>query len=76
MAINCAAVVENLTETELFGHERGAFTGATDRREGCFEQADGGTLFLDEIGDASHAFQAKLLRVLDRGEFLRVGGNR
>jgi DNA-binding NtrC family response regulator len=67
-------VVESLTESELFGHEKGAFTGATDRREGCFEQANGGTLFLDEIGDASPAFQAKLLRVLDRGEFLRVGG--
>ncbi len=74
VAVNCAAVVETLTESELFGHERGAFTGAVERRPGCFEQADGGTLFLDEIGDAPPAFQAKLLRVLDRGEFYRVGG--
>ncbi len=74
VAVNCAAVVENLAESELFGHERGAFTGAVARRAGCFEQADGGTLFLDEIGDASVAFQAKLLRVLDRGEYYRVGG--
>ncbi len=74
VAVNCAAVVETLTESELFGHERGAFTGASERRPGCFEQADGGTLFLDEIGDAPPAFQAKLLRVLDRGEFYRVGG--
>lgn len=74
VGVNCAAVVETLMESELFGHERGAFTGATDRRPGCFEQADGGTVFLDEVGDASPAFQAKLLRVLDRGEFYRVGG--
>jgi DNA-binding NtrC family response regulator len=74
VAVNCAAVVETLAESELFGHERGAFTGAAERRPGCFEQADGGTVFLDEIGDAPGAFQAKLLRVLDRGEFYRVGG--
>ena len=74
VAVNCAAVVETLAESELFGHERGAFTGAAERRSGCFEQADGGTVFLDEIGDAPAAFQAKLLRVLDRGEFYRVGG--
>ncbi len=74
VAVNCAAVVETLTEAELFGHERGAFTGATERRLGCFERASGGTLFLDEIGDSSQAFQAKLLRVLDRSEFYRVGG--
>ena len=74
VAINCVAVVESLTESELFGHERGAFRGATDRREGCFEQANGGTLFLDEIEDASPSFQAKFLRELDRGEFIRVGG--
>ena len=74
MAVNCAAVVETLTESELFGHERGAFTGAVDRRQGCFERASDGTLLLDEIGDASQGFQAKLLRVLDRGEFHRVGG--
>ena len=74
VAVNCAAVVETLAESELFGHERGAFTGAAERRSGCFEQAEGGTVFLDEIGDAPGAFQAKLLRVLDRGEFYRVGG--
>ena len=74
VALNCAAIAENIAESELFGHERGAFTGAITRRAGCFEQADGGTLFLDEIGEASPAFQAKLLRVLDRGEFVRVGG--
>jgi len=62
VAVNCAAVVESLAESELYGHERGSFTGATDRRQGCFERADGGTLFLDEIGDASLSFQAKLLR--------------
>ena len=74
VALNCAAVAEGVVESELFGHERGAFTGAVSRRAGCFEQADGGTLFLDEIGDAPLAFQAKLLRALDRGEFFRVGG--
>jgi two-component system response regulator AtoC len=74
VAVNCAAVVESLAESELFGHERGAFTGATDRRAGCLESADGGTLFLDEIGEATPSFQAKLLRALDRGEFYRVGG--
>ena len=74
VALNCAAIAEGIAESELFGHERGAFTGAITRRAGCFEQADGGTLFLDEIGEASPAFQAKLLRVLDRGEFVRVGG--
>jgi len=74
VGVNCAAVVESLVESELFGHERGAFTGATDRRAGCIEQAHKGTVFLDEVGDASPAFQAKLLRALDRGEFYRVGG--
>ena len=74
VAVNCSAVVETLAESELFGHERGAFTGAVERRRGRFEQATGGTLFLDEIGDASASVQAKLLRALDRGEFERVGG--
>ena len=74
VALNCAAVAEGVAESGLFGHERGAFTGAVTRRAGGFEQADGGTLFLDEIGEASPAFQAKLLRALDRGEFVRVGG--
>ncbi|MGD8999463.1 MAG: nif-specific transcriptional activator NifA [Granulosicoccaceae bacterium] len=74
LKINCAALPENLLESELFGHEKGAFTGATSQRKGRFEQADGGTLFLDEIGEISAAFQAKLLRVLQEGELERVGG--
>ncbi|MCK6375189.1 MAG: nif-specific transcriptional activator NifA [Zoogloea sp.] len=74
--LNCAALPENLLESELFGHERGAFTGAVEARKGRFEQANGGTLFLDEIGEISPSFQAKLLRVLQEGEFERVGGSR
>lgn len=74
--LNCAALPDNLLESELFGHEKGAFTGAVGTRKGRFEQADGGTLFLDEIGEISPAFQAKLLRVLQEGEFERVGGGR
>ena len=73
--INCAALSPTLLESELFGHERGAFTGAVARRTGRFEQADGGTLFLDEIGDLDLVLQAKLLRVLQTGQFERVGGN-
>ncbi len=73
--VNCAALPETLVETELFGHERGAFTGAQARRKGKFEQADGGTLFLDEIGELSPSTQAKLLRVLQGREFERLGGN-
>jgi nitrogen regulation protein NR(I) len=75
MAINCAAIPENLLESELFGHEKGAFTGAADRRIGKFEQCDKGTIFLDEIGDMPLATQTKILRVLQNGEFQRVGGN-
>ncbi|SDO72079.1 sigma-54-dependent transcriptional regulator [Desulforhopalus singaporensis] len=72
--LNCAALNENLLESELFGHEQGAFTGAATRREGRFELADGGTLFLDEIGDMSLQTQAKILRVLQEKEFERLGG--
>src|SRR3989442_1315648 len=74
VAINCAAIPETLIESELFGHERGAFTGATERRLGCFELTDGGTLFLDEIAEMDNSTQAKLLRVLQEGSFRRVGG--
>jgi Nif-specific regulatory protein len=74
--LNCAALPESVLESELFGHERGAFTGAVAQRVGRFEQANGGTLLLDEIGEISPAFQAKLLRVLQEGEFERVGGNK
>ena len=75
VAINCAAVPETLLESELFGHEKGAFTGAVAQRVGRFEQSDGGTLFLDEIGDMPLAVQSKMLRVLQEGEFSRVGGS-
>jgi len=73
--LNCAAIPEALLESELFGHEAGSFTGAGKRREGRFELADGGTLFLDEVGEMSAAMQSKLLRVLQEGEFERVGGS-
>ena len=75
LAINCAAIPENLLESELFGHEKGAFTGANTQRIGKFEQCDGGTIFLDEIGDMTLATQTKILRVLQNGTFERVGGN-
>ena len=75
LAVNCAAIPEQLLESELFGHERGAFTGATMQRIGKFEQCNRGTLFLDEIGDMTPATQTKILRVLQSGTFERVGGN-
>jgi DNA-binding NtrC family response regulator len=74
--LNCAALPENLVESELFGHEKGSFTGATNKREGRFELAHGGTIFLDEISELSLPLQSKLLRVLQEREFERVGGNR
>ena len=74
VAVNCKAFAEGVLESELFGHEKGAFTGAVSARPGCFERASGGTLFLDDIGEVSGEFQAKLLRVLQEGEVLRVGG--
>jgi DNA-binding NtrC family response regulator len=74
IAINCAAIPETLLESEIFGHEKGAFTGAADRRQGCFELADRGTLFLDEIGEMTPATQVKLLRVLQERRFRRLGG--
>lgn len=75
MAVNCAAIPENLIESELFGHERGSFTGATQQRIGIFEQCDGGTIFLDEIGDMALPTQTKILRALQEGEIQRVGGS-
>src|SRR5882757_4031598 len=74
--VNCAAIPNDLIETEVFGHEKGSFTGATGMRRGKFELADGGTIFLDEVGDLHGASQAKLLRVLQEGEFQRLGGER
>ncbi len=76
VSVNCAAIPRDLVESEMFGHERGAFTGATDRRMGRFELADGGTLFLDEVGDLNLEAQAKLLRVLETGEIQRLGAER
>jgi DNA-binding NtrC family response regulator len=76
IAVNCAAFSESLLESELFGHEKGAFTGAAEAKKGIFEVSNGGTLFLDEITEASKAFQTKLLRVVEKGEFFRVGGTK
>jgi DNA-binding NtrC family response regulator len=74
VSVNCGAIPSELVESELFGHEKGAFTGAHSRKEGCFEQADGGMLFLDEIGEMSFDNQVKLLRAIELGSFRRVGG--
>jgi DNA-binding NtrC family response regulator len=74
VGVNCAAIAESLLESEIFGHEKGAFTGAVERRIGCFEMADGGTLLLDEVAEMHPAVQAKFLRVLEEGMFRRVGG--
>jgi transcriptional regulator with GAF, ATPase, and Fis domain len=76
VAVNCAALAETLLESELFGHEKGAFTGAATQRRGRIELAHGGTLFLDEVGEMSPALQAKLLRVLQEGTFERVSGTK
>ena len=76
MRVNCAALPPSLVESELFGHEKGAFTGAVAMRQGRFELADGGTIFLDEIGDLAPDIQVKFLRVLQEGEFERVGSSR
>ena len=73
IAVNCGAIPEGTIDSELFGHEKGAFTGATDARKGYFEEADGGTIFLDEVGELPLSTQVRLLRVLQSGEFLRVG---
>ena len=76
IAVNCASINQGVSESELFGHEKGAFTGAASQRRGRFEEADGGTLFLDEVTEATPEFQAKLLRILQEGTLQRVGGNR
>ncbi len=75
-AVNCGAIPEGTIDSELFGHEKGSFTGAIETRKGYFEEADGGTLFLDEIGELPLASQAKLLRVLQSGEFIKVGSSK
>ncbi len=76
IAVNCAAIPEGTIDSELFGHEKGAFTGALEARKGYFEEADGGTLFLDEVAELPHSTQARLLRVLQTGEFIRVGSSK
>ncbi len=76
MTINCSAIPDTLLESELFGFEKGAFTGAQYMKKGLLEQADGGTVFFDEIGDVSPLFQTKILRVLQEGEIMRIGGMR
>lgn len=75
IAVNCGAIPEGTIDSELFGHEKGAFTGATNTREGYFEVADGGTIFLDEVGELPLTTQVRLLRVLENGEFIKVGSS-
>src|SRR5512135_2685205 len=75
ITVNCGAIPEGIIESELFGHEKGSFTGAIETRKGYFELADGGTIFLDEIGELPLSAQVKFLRVLENGEFLRVGSS-
>ena len=76
IAVNCGAIPEGTIDSELFGHEKGSFTGAIDARKGYFEEADGGTIFLDEVGELPLSTQVRLLRVLQTGEFIRVGSNK
>ena len=76
IAVNCGAIPEGTIDSELFGHEKGSFTGATEARKGYFEEADGGTIFLDEVGELPLSTQVRLLRVLEAGEFIRVGSNK
>ena len=76
IAVNCGAIPEGTIDSELFGHEKGSFTGATEARKGYFEVADGGTIFLDEVAEMPMATQARLLRVLETGEFIRVGSSK
>ena len=76
IAVNCGAIPEGTIDSELFGHEKGSFTGAVESRKGYFETVNGGTIFLDEIGEMPHSTQARLLRVLEAGEFIRVGSSK
>ena len=76
IAVNCGAIPEGTIDSELFGHEKGAFTGATQTRSGYFEVADGGTIFLDEVGELPLTTQVRLLRVLENGEFIKVGSSK
>ena len=76
IAVNCGAIPEGTIDSELFGHEKGAFTGATGERKGYFEEASGGTIFLDEVGELPLSTQARLLRVLETGEFIKVGSSK
>lgn len=76
IAVNCGAIPEGTIDSELFGHEKGSFTGATGARKGYFEEADGGTIFLDEVGELPLATQVRLLRVLETGEFIKVGSSK